>query len=360
MDALRARWIAWRNKRLADPRFHQFALQNLLFRPFARVSAGKLFDVVAGFVYAQVLDACVRLDILVSLKDGPLGVDVLAARAGLADDAMDRLLRAAAALDLVEPLGEGFALGAQGAALLGNPGLAEMIRHHALLYADLADPVALLRRGRGEHLPAYWPYAAGDGAVDAEAAAAYSSLMGATQPAAAADILAAYPMRRHRLVMDVGGGEGAFLCACAARWPHLALRLFDLPEVAARARALLRPGAEVLSGDFLRDPLPPGADLITFIRVLHDHDDAGIARLLASARKALAAGGRLLIAEPMSERASRRVADAYFGFYLLAMGRGRARSPDVLRGMLREAGFDDVRMLHMRNPSLLQALVAKG
>ena len=42
-----------------------------------------------------------------------------------------------------------FGLGALGAALVGNPGIAAMVEHHALLYADLRDPVALLRGERG-------------------------------------------------------------------------------------------------------------------------------------------------------------------------------------------------------------------
>ena len=53
--------------------------------------------------------------------------------------------------------------------------------------------------------------------------------MSRTQPLVAEDILDAYPFARHRCLLDVGGGEGAFLAAAAKRAPHLALRLFDLP-----------------------------------------------------------------------------------------------------------------------------------
>ncbi len=39
-----------------------------------------------------------------------------------------------------------------------------MVEHHALLYADLADPVALLRGDeRDTALRRYWAYAAGAG-----------------------------------------------------------------------------------------------------------------------------------------------------------------------------------------------------
>ncbi|MDP3493033.1 MAG: methyltransferase [Hyphomonadaceae bacterium] len=365
MSGWRGRWVQWRNARLSDPRFQRFAADFPLTRPIARGRTRGLFDLVAGFVYSQVLAACVRLDIFNLLKAGPCSADDLAAKLDMPPEQLSRLLRAAAALDLVEPIGGQYALGPQGAALLGNAGLGEMIRHHDSLYADMQDPVGLMRRGRGEHLAQYWPYAtSGDPAKASEdAVAAYSALMAATQPAVAADVLDAYPMRRHRTVMDVGGGEGAFLSAVGARWPHLNLRLFDLPAVVQRARKVLQPLASRATfheGSFLTDPLPSGADLITLIRILHDHDDDGVTQLLASARAALAPGGKLLIAEPMSAASGRgRVGDAYFGFYLLAMGRGEARSPEEIGGFAKRAGFGRVRLLRVRTPSLLRVLVAE-
>lgn len=361
MSGLRMHWISWRNALLSDAKFQRFAADFPLTRAIAHRRTSALFDLVAGFVYAQVLHVCIELNILSTLKAGPQDARALAASADVPAPAMERLLRAAAALDLVEPIGGRFMLGAQGAALLGSPGLADMIRHHDRLYADLAEPVGLLRRGRGEHLARYWPYAtaAQPGASDAGAVSAYSALMGATQPAVAADILSAYSMRRHRVLMDVGGGEGVFLAAVAARWPHLALRLFDLPAVVERAKTNV-PSATAFGGDFLSDPLPAGADLITLIRILHDHDDEGAKRIIGAVRAALAPGGVLLIAEPMSAAPRPdRVAEAYFGLYLMAMGRGQARTPAMLRLWLREAGFQRTKMLRVRTPSLLRVLIAE-
>jgi demethylspheroidene O-methyltransferase len=112
-------------------------------------------------------------------------------------------------------------------------------------------------------------------------------------------------------------------------------------------------------GSFLIDPLPAGADLITLVRVLHDHDDAGAAQILSSARAALAPGGRLLVAEPMSAAPRKdRVADAYFGLYLLAMGSGRARTPREIDCFAKQAGFRRTRMLRVRTPSLLRVMIA--
>ena len=116
---------------------------------------------------------------------GPQDKAAIAARLDLSTDAADRLLRAAAALRLAERIGPTrWALGADGAALRGNGGIAEMVAHHRLLYADLADPVALLRRGGGGgRLAAYWTYAEQAGHGDDDDVAAYSRLMGGVSTA---------------------------------------------------------------------------------------------------------------------------------------------------------------------------------
>jgi demethylspheroidene O-methyltransferase len=286
---------------------------------------------------------------------------------GLAPDAVRRLMGAAAALRLVERLApDRWALGEQGAALMGSSGLAQMIAHHRELYADLAQPVDLLRAGRGR-LASYWPYATADRPAETrpEAVSAYSGLMAATAPAVAADILAAVDVRRHRTLMDVGGGEGAFLIAAARAAPGLELRLADLPSVVERARR--RMAAAGLCGrtrlvpvDVLSEPLPAGADLVTLVRILHDHDEAGVRTILTAVREALPPDGLLVVAEPMSAapRAD-RVADVYFAFYLLAMGRGRARTPGEIRDHLRAAGFTRIGRRRTRNPALLRIITAR-
>jgi demethylspheroidene O-methyltransferase len=216
-------------------------------------------------------------------------------------------------------------------------------------------------------LASYWPYATSDAPLSAtsEDVSTYSALMAATLPSVAADLFEAYSIRRHRRLMDVGGGEGAFLSLAGAHAPALKLMLYDLPAVSQRAeRRLACAGlggrSEVYAGDFLSQPLPAGADLITLVRILHDHDDAGVLALLRSIREALPPDGALLIAEPMSAapRAD-RVADAYFALYLLAMGRGRARTPDEIAVFARAAGFRRVRTLRTRTPFLLRAIVAR-
>lgn len=329
----------------------------------------QVFDLMAGFVYSQVLLACVQVRLFERLHaGGPQPLAVLAPQLGLDAAAAERLLRAAVALRLLSLRSGGcYGLGPLGAPLVGEPGLLAMIEHHRHLYADLADPLARLQAAPGGgDLARFWAYARAerpDGLAAADVAD-YSALMAASQTLVAPQVLAAYPLHRHRCLLDVGGGEGAFACAAAQAVPHLQVQVFDLPGVAERARSRLASAglsgrSRVHGGDFLREPLPPGADLITLLRIVHDHDDAAVMQLLRAVRAALAPGGCLLLAEPLAHTpGAERVGDAYFGWYLMAMGQGQARSEARLRQMLSDAGFARTRRCATPLPLQASVLVA--
>ena len=366
--AWRERWLAFRNRLIASPGFQHWAAAFFLTRPIARRRARALFDLMAGFVYSQTLAACVRLKLFDMLAGGPLTVAQLSRNMNLAQDAAIRLLKAAAALDLTQALPDGrFALGQLGAALVGNPSLAAMVEHHAMLYADLADPVALLRGTlESPQLKDFWAYAKNPDAANAgpRQVRAYSELMALSQGMVAREVLDSVSLRRYRRLLDIGGGEGAFLSAAAARHADLELMLFDLPAVAARAAqffeaAGLAGRARTFGGDFFGDPLPQGADIISLVRVLHDHDDDFALAILRRVHAALPKGGTLLLAEQMSgTKGAEPSGDAYFGFYLAAMGSGRPRTVEEITLLLRQAGFSRIRPAANNTPLVVRILLA--
>ena len=369
--AWRERWLLRRNRWLADPQFQRWSMRVPILRQVAAHHATTMFGVITGFVYTKTLTAIVDAGVIKALAGAPATTAALAGAAGLGHPAMARLLGAAHAIDLVEPLpGDRWTLGQRGAALSNNTGALAMIEHHKLFYDDLADPLAMLRQGRGGgKLAAFWSYAGAAGrsepasAAADPAAAAYSALMAASQPMVAEQVIAAHDFRPYRRLLDIGGGHGAFAAEVAARHPGLHLALFDLPPVAAAARDVLAARGlshiAVHGGSFRDDPLPAGADLVTLVRILHDHDDAVVAALLAKVRDALPAGGRLLVAEPMAgTRGAEAMGDAYFGLYLWAMGSGRPRSAQTYTAMLKAAGFARVREIRTALPMVARLLVA--
>lgn len=361
------RALAWRDRTVSSASFQKWAAKFPLTRPIAHRRSRELFDVMAGFVYSQTLHACVELDLFGLLAKAPLTPEAIAAKVSVPLYPLDRLLSAAIALRLLEKrTGNRVGLGSLGAPLANNEGLRALVTHHALLYEDLKNPVALLRRRPHSEteLGRYYPYAAAESAPANEEVAPYSALMSATAGPLIAEVLDAYSFAPHSSVLDVGGGEGRFARAVAERWPHLDVAMFDLPAVAGLARqanVTAQSRVRVCPGDFRVDALPSGFDVITVVRILLDHDDATVLQLLKSARAALAPNGRLLIVEPMAGvRGARNVGDAYFAMYLFAMGSGRARSCAELEGLCVRAGFGRCRGVSTHYPVSTGILVAEA
>ena len=284
-------------------------------------------------------------------------------------DAAERLVRAATAIGIAEEAAPGiWMLGRHGAALCGNEAALAMIRHHHLLYNDLADPLALLRADRiaPTALSRFWTYAGSDREAPAAngSTAPYSELMRASQAAVAEEVVAGFDFSGSASLLDIGGGTGAFLRAVGEANPELRLGLFDLPEVVEQARnAFLDQGvgerAKFYPGNFFKEPLPGDYDLVSLIRIIHDHDDDSAQLLLRHIHKAMNPGARLLIAEPMAAtRGAEAMGDAYFGLYLWAMGSGRPRRAGEIQAMLRDAGFAQSRTLPTDQPLLVSLVVA--
>jgi demethylspheroidene O-methyltransferase len=336
---------------MTSPGFYRWAIGNPFTRFITRRRAAQLFELMAGFVHSQVLLACVRLRIFELVREQPLGLEALAQACQMKAPALQRLLHSAVSLRLLESRGDQlYGLGPLGAPVAADQGLRLMIEHNTLLYEDMRDPLALLRDQIQPHMQAYWPYMNGDKTHgwEAEKVARYSELMATSQRFVIEELLASYDFSSHKRMLDVGGGQGGWVGTLAQKVPQLQLMLFDLPPVAALAQARMQhlgvaDRVQVHGGSFISDPLPSGADLVTLVRVAHDHPDAVVKALLASIYKTLPRGGRLLLAEPMAQPlGSPPLGDAYFHFYLLAMGSGRLRSAQELRQLMLEAGFDAV------------------
>ncbi len=361
----------WWNALVATDKFQRWSARFPLTRPVTMRRSRALFDIVSGFVYTQTLLACVELDLFAYLAAGARTVDEIAEQTQLSRASTERLLNAAVSLRLLMKRRHGrYALGALGAPLVDNTGVLALIRHHRMAYQDLSNPVALLRQGADfrTELSRYWSYADAPRPqqIDDARVAAYSEIMADTLPPVANDVLDVYDLSKHRCLLDVGGGEGVFLSLVGQRHPKLQLRLFDLPAVAARAKARLSHAGfadrvDCHGGNFHADPLPTGADVVSLVRVLLDHDDESVMRLLKRVRAALPSGGVLLIAEAMAGvRGAETVGDAYFSFYLMAMGKGRARRASELHEMLQAAGFKRSREVSTRFPIQTGLIVAEA
>ncbi len=352
----------WLMNRVASPGFQAWAARFPLTRRAVRRDGERLFDLVSGFAYTQVLLACVELEVFETLRNGPLSRDALAHRFGLEPERARILLDAAVALDLLSKDRQGrYRLSRLGAATLGVPGLAPMIRHHAVFYRDLEDPVAFLKGDTIPELSEFWPYVRGETAktIPEDVAATYSNLMAQSQRMVAEETLNSVDFSEFTSLMDVGGGTGAFLTHVAKRHPTLDLTLFDLPPVIAKAEQRDLPKMSFAPGSF-HDVIPEGHDAISLIRVLYDHSDETIRNLLARVFEALPSGGTLIVSEPMTGGTKpHKPGDVYFALYTLAMTTGKARSGGEISDFLGKTGFQSIKHYPSARPFVTSCITAK-
>jgi demethylspheroidene O-methyltransferase len=354
----RMKWHRYRNKLLSNPAFQRWAARNPLTRSIGHRKALTLHHLTAGFVYSQTLSAIVNLELLDRLADGPVHTDEIAQGSALSIAAAETLLKAGGSLGLIEAYGNGlWGLGELGAAMQANPGIAEMVRHHEHLYQDLADPVRLLRHRDGSALSRYWQYdtvLAGQGNPQV-----YSQLMRESQAMIADHVLDAIDLSGCHLLVDIGGGTGAFAGRALDAFNTLKATVFDLPAVATAGAELNidNPRLRFAGGDMFTGPLPLGADVVSFNRVLHDHDDDKVRKVLRNAYSALKPGGQIVIAEPMAETTGAEpIGHAYFGLYLWSLGSGRPRTLEELSRFLQEAGFHELAEQKTSMPCLVRVV----
>ena len=164
IEALVDRWMT-------SDALYRWSVSNPVTRWVTRVRARKVFDLMAGFVYSQVLLSCVRLRILETVAERPRTLEELAQATQLPAAGLQRLLQSASALQLLELRSRGrYGLGPLGAPVAGHAGIRAMIEHHAVLYQDMQDPVAMLQGpGQAGAMAQYWPYTLDEGAQAAQA-----------------------------------------------------------------------------------------------------------------------------------------------------------------------------------------------
>lgn len=161
-------------------------------------------------------------------------------------------------------------------------------------------------------------------------------------------VLDAFDFSSIRCLADIGGGNGSVIVSILRRYPELRGILFDLADVADRARdaieaAGLAGRCQVVGGDFFQSA-PAGADAYLMRHIIHDWDDEESVDILRSVRQAMRDDGRLLLVESVIMPGN----DPFFGKLLdltmLVIPGGRERTEEEFRGLLDAAGFTLVKI----------------
>ena len=149
-----------------------------------------------------------------------------------------------------------------------------------------------------------------------------------------------------QLVLDIGGGSGIYACALAARHPHLTATVMEQEPVDAIARTLIAERGfanrvQVVTGNFLTDAFPEGADVHLFSNVLHDWDMPEVAHLLEASFHTLAVGGLLVIHEAFINAAKTGpLPVAEYSALLMHATQGKCYATSEYEVLLTDAGFE--------------------
>lgn len=332
-----------------------------------RMPQERLIDLLAGYWRAQVVQVFASLGIADRLAHGALSAGALAQELKVSVDGLTRLLRAAAALDLLRVDEEQrYALTALGGTL--RSGRLGSLRDYAMTiagpthwqsWARLEDAV---RSGKPSVHAAVgsdlWTHLE----RHAEEGARFSRAMGDLSQLVAVDLAAQYDFSGCRQIVDIGGAQGTLLAAALLRAPQARGVLYDRESVIAAAqqapalRGALRARVDFIAGDFFRDALPAGGDCYLLKQILHDYEDADCAALLARLRASIAPGGRLVILEmPLDGDAE---AASLVDLDMLVLLGGRERSTAQYRALTEAAGFSWTRSLPLRGGFVLMEVRA--
>jgi len=156
-------------------------------------------------------------------------------------------------------------------------------------------------------------------------------------------------LSRRRQVLDLGGGSGCYCIVAAQQHPQLRATVLDLPPVVEVTREFiashgLADRVTALAGDFTRDPLPTGADVMIMASNLPQYSREIIQSVVSRARAALEPGGEMhLIGEMLDGARTGPVDPALWGLAEALRGStGIAHSITECLAYFERAGFRDV------------------
>jgi hypothetical protein len=303
---------------------------------------------VNGYQVTQALHVAAVLGIADFLVDGPRSSDDLASATNTHPETLYRLLRALAGVGVFrEEEGRHFALTDLGACLRSDApepvgGWAAFVGEpyqwqawSALIHSVRTGENAF----RHVHGIDSWTFRA----RHPELSASFDRAMTDLSRQLSAAILAAYDFGRFGQIVDVGGGNGAFLAAILARYPTAHGILFDQPHVVSGAEAILAAAGvadrcEVVGGSFF-EAVPAGGDAYLLKAILHDWVDAPCVQILRTCRQSMDEGASLLVVERELGRPNQDPDAKFSDLNMLVGPMGQERTPAEYAALFTTAGF---------------------
>jgi hypothetical protein len=262
-----------------------------------------MHQMLLGYQISQALYVIEELGVATELLNGPREIEDLASTTGADSDALGRIIRLLAALDVFRIKGTAVEVTDLGRTLAERPvnslrGTARyLMQTH---YEPFSNFLHAARTGQTAATGFLGrPFFEWINESRQRAEVQNSGMVDGGR-VMRGDLLEKYQLPEGEMVADIGGADGTVLVEPLARRPERRGIVFDLPMVvAAGAETLKEAGLShrisVVGGDFLASV--PSADVYVLSEVLHDWDDASATRILRNIAAAAVSGAGLCLAE---------------------------------------------------------------
>ena len=299
-----------------------------------------IFEVASGFMAAKHLFVANEVGLFEQLADGPATLDELAGRTGIARRRLRILADAMVVLGFVERQGDLYQNAPIAATFLSGHTPADLrpfLRFwNRLSYPTWTKLEDAIRTGQGQStldLPE-------------EAQRIFSEGVEAIQAAPAQALPSTYDFNRHQRILDLGGGTGSWLAAILRQYSGLEGTLVELPTAAAVARRHLASDSatqqvKVVEGDFFKDPIPAGHDVVLIANVVHLISPERNLELLRRTRQYVPDGAHLLLVDFWTDATHTEPAFAALmaGEFLVITGEGDVYSEEEAHQLLQQTGW---------------------
>jgi predicted O-methyltransferase YrrM len=322
-------------------------------RPFRSVPREQIeaLKIAEGYFGSQVLFALNELGVFALLAEGSRTASEVAAAIGVHEDPLERLMNAGVAIGLLRLSDRGYENTSltNDVLLPGQPGYLgnwmRLMSRWMKAWTRITDTV---NTGRPVVEPSL--FLGGDADFTRDFIMAmddYARLRGS-------EIVKYLELGGGLRLLDVGGGPGTYAIMFAQRWPDLRVDIFDLPEVVRIAErnigaAGLLDRVSTVGGDYQREDLGVGYDVVFLSDVLHQETPEACEALIEKSYRAVRPGGRGIVQAMFlnEDRVSPRWPVMHSLILLAVYGGGRAYTVGETKRMLEKAGFRNIQHKRM-------------
>lgn len=326
-----------------------------------RLDTTRLQKIAQAYWESAALMAAVELDIFTAIAHGHDTIPAAAKAAGISERNSERLLTVLTAMTLLSRDGERFANAADVQRFLVKDG--ERYAGPWILFTKprwkaFGELSERLRDPQENRLGAYVDFTVED--ARRYHAATYSIGMGAARL-----FSRSVDLSGRKLMLDLGGGSGAYSIVATQTYPGLKAIVLDLPPVTVVADEYIAANGatdrvSTLPGDFTETAFPPGVDTVVMASNLPQYEPNLIRRVVTKAFDSLVPGGEMhLIGETLHDDRAGPLSAALWGLNeAVQNSTGLAHTEAEVKGYLQGAGFTGV-AVHPFVPGVLSRIAGR-